>query len=270
MRIGFLQFAPEFRDKAANRAHVEQKLAGVRADIMVLPELFSTGYYFAARDELAEQAEDPDTGATFIFLQELSRRKGTTLVAGVAERGARGVYNSAVVQTPAGKRMIYRKLHLFDEEKNLFVPGDQEPAVFPAQGMSIGMEICFDYFFPELTRILALAGARIICHPANLILPYAQLLTVARALENRVFWILCNRIGTERRGDRRLAFTGQSQIVAPDGTVLCRAGNNEEAVMVVEIDPSLADNKVVGSNDLFRDRRPEFYRALCRQAGQRD
>jgi predicted amidohydrolase len=264
VRVGFSQFAPRYRDKSANCATVARALSNVSADLIVLPELFSTGYCFASVAELAEYAENPDTGATFEFLADLSRRTGTTLVAGLAEQAQDGIYNSSVIQVPGSRPAIYRKIHLFDREKVYFRAGDREPAVIHVPGADVGTQVCFDYFFPELSRVLALTGAQIICHPANLVLPYAQTITLARAMENRVFWILCNRVGTETQDGRSLTFTGMSQVVAPDGTVLCRAGPDTEELRIVDIEPAQARNKVVGNNDLFRDRRPRLYGRLTR------
>jgi predicted amidohydrolase len=123
------------------------------------------------------------------------------------------------------------------------------------------MLVCFDHYFPEAARSLALAGAQIICHPSNLVLAVAQRTTVVRALENRVFWVLANRTGVEELGRKRLAFTGRSQIVAPDGTVLARADSAREQLTVVEIDPTQAlDKRATARNDLLADRRTELYR----------
>jgi len=286
MRIGFFQFAPEFGRRDVNIARVESELdrltpgpCALTPTLVVLPELFSTGYCFASKEELLDLAEDLKTGPTVTRLQALSNRTNTMIAAGIAERAQDRVYNSAVLIIPQTPRLTpdapvltYRKLHLFGREKQLFSPGDQPPLVanvetvpIGQQGLSrsrirIGLEVCFDHFFPELTRSLALQGAQLICHPANLVLPYAQQTTVVRALENGIFWILCNRIGTERRGGQELTFTGQSQIIGPRGAILCRVGKEEE-LKIVEIAPEQADNKeAFPGNDLLKDRRPELYR----------
>lgn len=126
------------------------------------------------------------------------------------------------------------------------------------------MLICFDYMFPEAARILALKGAQIICHPANLVLPiYGQEITKSRAIENRVFWIMANRCGQDKRDNKELNFTGESQIVDPTGKILFRASADEEILKVMEIDPKAANNKwVTEANDLFADRRADLYRGL--------
>jgi predicted amidohydrolase len=257
--VGFFQFAPRLGDKAWNWAKVDRALAGVQADLMVLPELFNTGYGFNSREEVAAAAETLDVGPTATRILDLSRRTGMAIVAGLAERGNGRLYNSCLIATPEGERFVYRKIHLFNREKLYFDRGDNRPAVRTVKGVRIGTVVCFDYFFPELSRSLAILGAQIICHPANLVLQYAQSMTITRAVENRVFWILCNRIGAEEQQGQTLTFTGASQIISPTGEILFRAGADDEIVKVVEIDSSIADDKVVGNNDVFQDRRPELY-----------
>jgi predicted amidohydrolase len=123
------------------------------------------------------------------------------------------------------------------------------------------MMICFDWIFPETARSLALAGADIICHPANLVLSYCQDAMITRCVENRVFAVTANRTGSESRAGATLRFTGLSEIVAPDGGVLARAGVEAEEVIVREIDPFEArDKAVTPQNDVLGDRRPDLYR----------
>jgi predicted amidohydrolase len=266
VRIGFFQFAPQFGAREANLAKVESALAGATADLVVLPELFNTGYCFGSRTELSGLAEDLTTGPTVTRLQLLADRAGIAIAAGIAERGSTagspGLFNSAVLLAPdhPAPLLTYRKVHLFGKEKELFDPGDRPPAIAVFREVKVGLEVCFDHFFPELTRALVRQGAQLVCHPANLVLHYAQQTTVTRALENGIFWILCNRIGTETRADQALTFTGRSQIVAPRGQILATAGREEEVIKVVDIDPDLADDKeIFTNNDLLKDRRPELY-----------
>lgn len=262
MRIGIFQFAPRFGDKEANIARIEAAVRSEQADLAVMPELFSTGYGFSTRSQVVELAEEIPSGPTVARLSALARATGVAIVAGIAEKAGDDVYNSCFLVRPDGAIDTYRKIHLFGREKVLFDPGDIRPAVWQLNTVKIGAIVCFDYFFPELTRALALAGAQLVCHPANLVMPYAQAVTVARAMENRVFWAMCNRTGTEYvPNGRELTFTGMSQIVSPGGEVLYRSGREEEVFRVVEIDPSAADDKSVLGNNLFADRRPEMYSA---------
>jgi predicted amidohydrolase len=120
--------------------------------------------------------------------------------------------------------------------------------------------ICFDWIFPESARTLALKGAQIIAHPANLVLPYCQDAMVTRSIENRVFTVTANRIGREKLNDQELAFTGGSQITNPKGDILFRGPMDKAAVHILTINPDQALNKHISiRNDLFKDRKPEHY-----------
>jgi predicted amidohydrolase len=156
---------------------------------------------------------------------------------------------------------VYRKIHLFFHEKELFSPGNLPFAVDDIGIAKVGMMICFDHFFPEAARTLALRGAQVIAHPANLVMPvYAQLTMQVRALENGVFTATANRVGEESRTDTTLRFTGNSQIVSPTGDILVRLSPTQEGAEVVEIDPTDACQKSLNPlNDRIADRRPSFY-----------
>lgn len=125
------------------------------------------------------------------------------------------------------------------------------------------MMICFDWIFPETARSLALQGAQIIAHPSNLVLQYCQRAMYARSVENRVFTITANRIGTEERAGRTLTFTGASQVLNPRGDTLVSAPGDEEHVGVAEADLTHADDKhITEYNDLMAQRRPDMYQGL--------
>jgi predicted amidohydrolase len=259
-RIGFFQFEPEHRNPSLNIERVRQALSYASADLIVLPELCTSGYMFSSRTELADFAEKVPEGLTCQVLARVSRERNMSIVFGIAESGPAGTSNSAVLVTPSGGVHVYRKTHLFMDEKNLFERGENAFVAFDAPGCRVGLLICFDYFFPEPARRLALDGALVVCHPANLVLDYAQSMTPTRAAENRVFWVLANRTGTERLGGREMAFTGSSQIVDPTGKVLYRAKSDTEELVVVEVDLERAvDKRVTPNNDVFRDRRTDLY-----------
>lgn len=260
MKVGFLQFSPLFGRREENVERVINSLRGAKADLLVLPELFSTGYLFLNEEELRRLAETIPDGPTLLKFLKLAKEENTNLVLGIAERADNKLFNSSVLLTAKGDCFVYRKLHLFDREKHLFSPGEKELEVFDIGEAKIGMMICFDWIFPEVARILALKGADIICHPSNLIFPYCQDAMITRCIENRVFAITSNRTGTEKRGEEELTFTGNSQIVDPKGRILAKANAEEEKVCVIEVDPSLAkDKKVTANNHIFQDRRTDFY-----------
>ena len=121
--------------------------------------------------------------------------------------------------------------------------------------------ICFDWRFPETARTLALLGADLIAHPSNLVLTHCPQAMITRCLENRVFAITADRVGTEDRLEgETLNFMGQSQVVDPNGNILIRASILDEAVHVVHLDLNLARNKALNSrNHIFNDRRIDLY-----------
>ncbi|MBN2537740.1 acyltransferase [candidate division WOR-3 bacterium] len=261
MRLGFYQFEPKFHDPEHNLARIETALGRARADLVVLPELCTTGYLLRDRAELERYAEEVPSGPTCRRLAAVCARRNLAVVAGLAERAGSRIFNSAVLFTPEGRVNTYRKSHLFLDEKDIFDPGDTGFPVFEVGSVKVGMLVCFDYIFPEPARSLALAGCQVVCHPANLVLDYAQWMTLTRSAENRVFWVLANRTGTETLGDRTLAFTGLSQIVEPRGRLLYRAGMDSEELPVIDIEPERAlDKLATPRNHLLDDRRTDLYR----------
>jgi predicted amidohydrolase len=159
-----------------------------------------------------------------------------------------------------GVEGCYRKIHLFNREKLWFSPGDQTPPVFDIGWCRVGLMICFDWIFPETARTLAIAGADLIAHPSNLVLPYCQNAMVTRCLENRLFAVTANRIGCERRGSDEFCFTGSSQITGPKGGILHRATEEDAEVAVMEIDPKSSREKTLNPhNHLLEDRRIDLY-----------
>lgn len=241
-------------------------LSGITDTTVVLPELFNTGYLFRNVEEVRDLAESAATGFTVTELKKLAVAQRLNLVFGMAEAKGGKAYNSSVLITAKGKIHTYQKVHLFDREKLFFQPGTRPFAPVAVDDGRIGMMVCFDWFFPEVTRILALGGAQVICHPSNLVLPWCQDAMRTRCLENRVFAITANRIGTEKRGTQQLTFTGKSQIVNPKGEILVNAGERSESLKIVEIDPAEAlDKHVTPNNDLFKDRKPTLYKPLLRK-----
>ena len=259
MKAGFLQTLPVFGKKDENLRKAVAAIGRLDADLVVLPELFNTGYQFTSEEEAFASAEKIPGGQTTRALVDLARERRLHIVAGLAEEENGRCYNSAVLVGPRGFISRYRKLHLFLNEKRWFEPGSMELGVYDIGIARVGIMICFDWFFPEVARYLALKGADIICHPSNLVLPYCPQAMITRCIENRVFAITANRVGTEKRSEEQLAFIGSSQIVGVRGEVLCRASSDREESGVIEIDPCLArDKQVTPLNHLFHDRRVEF------------
>lgn len=260
MRIGYVQMEPVLGDPEANRARIAEALrAAPDAELLVLPELASSGYNFESRDA-AWAAAEPADGPLVELLTTIARERGTTYVSGFAERAGQELMNSAVVVSPEGRVGLYRKAHLFSTERDLFAPGDLGFPVFEVGGVRLGVLICFDWRFPEAWRCLAIRGADVVAHPSNLVIPgHAQRAVPVHALINRYFVVTANRIGRERG----LGFTGRSILADPRGEVLAEAPPDVPEVRVVEVDLSLArDKAVTPRNDILTDRRPGLYHAL--------
>ncbi len=260
LRVGYLQFTPRFLDVGENYNRVLEYLEKTEADLVVLPELPFTGYNFETREQLERAAEIPAKSTGLKKIIKLCADKEMGVITGFAEKEDNKIYNSALFITGNGIEARYRKIHLFFREKIFFTPGNLPLQLYQFKGVRFGMMICFDWFFPEITRKYTLMGAQLICHPANLVLSYCQDVMISRSVENLIYIITANRIGTEYAEHGDLTFTGASQIVAPKGKVLNRGATDSEEVFVAEIDPRIADDKnITEMNNLLTDRRPDFY-----------
>jgi predicted amidohydrolase len=260
IKIAVVQFRPAFMDVEKNVERAKKFLDKISADIVLFPELFLSGYTLFDKSEVEGVSIDINNSPDLKPFLEISKEKSIAISGGYAERDGKKIYNSSFFIADGKVIANYRKVHLFSHEKNLFSPGDEGFSVFDYRGVKIGMMVCFDWFFPESARTLAIKGAQVILHPANLVLPYCQRAMYARAIENRVFIATANRIGTEKNRGLKNSFTGGSQVVSPTGDYLFKMKRNKEGFRVVEIDPSPALNKdITPQNNIFDDRRKEFY-----------
>ncbi|HOX22401.1 MAG TPA: nitrilase-related carbon-nitrogen hydrolase [Elusimicrobiales bacterium] len=255
-RIGVVQNNPAFLRKEDNIKRCFALMRGKKADLWVLPEFFATGYAFETAQEVRQAAEPAPGGYTCTRLAAYAKKHGCAILAGLPEKCGGRYYNTAVFVTPRGVKK-YRKAHLFGREKLFFSKSKTGFAVFAHKGVKIGALICFDWIFPEACRTLALKGAQVVALPANLILPWGPYVMRARGIENRVFAVVANRCGRERK----LRYIGSSQLTGPDGAFLLKAPRQGEFCAVAAVDPALArDKRLTRYNDLFKDRRPELYR----------
>jgi len=266
MRVGYYQFKPVFGEKNRNLDEIERATAGLDADLLVLPELTVTGYQFVSREEADELSEPVPDGPTCNRIAEIAKNAGTYIVTGIVEKEGDLLYNTAALIGPEGFISKYRKIHLFFEETLWFTPGNDEPEIIDVNGAKVGMLICFDWLFPEIFRVLLLRGIEIIAHPANLVLPYCQAAMQTRSIENRIFTVTANRIGTEARGGKKpLTFTGRSQVTGVRGEILSSAPKDRESLDVAKIDLSQARNKQVNDyNSVLGSRRPDMYKAVTK------
>ncbi|UCG45199.1 MAG: carbon-nitrogen hydrolase family protein [Candidatus Bathyarchaeota archaeon] len=266
INIALAQIDCKVGDKDYNIGNIEQKVkdAGRQgANIVVFPELTLTGY--SIRD-LAYELAEPIPGPSVNRLVGIAKKERMYVVCGMPERSGRAqavLYNTAMLLGPEGYIGKYQKMYLpthsIFEEKRYFRPGNRTP-VFQTSIGKVGLLVCYDIFFPEVSRILRLKGAQlIICISAS---PsrrrrFFEVLTTARAIENTAFLAYVNLVGVEDG----LQFWGGSRLIAPNGTILAQARYDEEDLAVVSID--LADLK---RTEIFvptlRDLRPELYESL--------
>ena len=257
---GFAQFSPQFGDPDATIGILGKLFsANDLPNILVLPELSNSGYNFDSAKEAFQFSESIRQSRYVEFLTEISRKKNVLIVTGFNEKDGEKIYNSALLISPKGILGKYRKIHLFMNEKDYFTPGDLGFPVFQTEFGTLGMLVCFDYIFPESWRVLGLKGTSIVCHPSNLVTPYAQRVVPPQGIINRFFIVTCNRTGTERD----LIFTGQSFISDPEGNILYMASPGETGLHYETLDIRLAENKMITPrNHVFDDRRPEHYSDL--------
>jgi predicted amidohydrolase len=231
-----------------------------KVDVLVLPELCNSGYVFDNIEEAKFAAEEIPAGN---FSEELRSwsKSGRLVVSGICEKIPKGLYNSAAIFANGSHITTYRKIHLFLNERDWFIPGNEEPPVVEFNGARLGVMICFDWAFPEVARVLTLKGAQVILHPANLVRPYCQDAMITRSIENSVYTATANRIGTERG----IVFSGNSQITSTNGTRLVTMSEDKIGIAYTDIDPLAADDKsITERNDVITDRRPELYTRIVR------
>jgi predicted amidohydrolase len=257
-RVAVVQTNPIFGELKKNIQDALDLMETAKADLYVLPELFNTGYNFIEQKELSALAEETD-GITCKMLCEFTKKHMCYIVYGFAEKTDR-IYNSSSLIGPKGFIGVYRKVHLFYRENILFAPGNLGFPVFDLPFGKIGMMVCFDWFYPESARSLALKGVQLIAHPSNLVLPFCPDGMITRALENKMYTATAGRVGEENRGGIDLKFIGTSEIVTPDGKILCRLGEREPGLAVADIDLALADKKQINEyNHILKGRRPDQY-----------
>lgn len=263
-RIACCQIAPVFGDRQANTALIVAQIRAAvsdGADVIVLPELVTSGYMFTDAAEARSLAQ-PATADS--FASWIAVAGDAIVIGGFPESGADGLlYNSAVMLDGSGVLGFYRKSHLWDREKLIFTPGASIPEVIATRHGAIAVMVCYDVEFPELTRPVALAGAELIAAPVNWPLfprpdgewPGEVINAMATARASKVAVACCDRTGVER-GQH---WTEGSAVVSPEGWVLSSVGPGT-GIAIADIDLTVTHDKSLTEHvDLFGDRRPELY-----------
>lgn len=268
--IACAPLSPVLGEPAHNRALAADAMAraaAAGADVLILPELSTSGYVFRDAHEAARYAEPLD-GTAVREWRVLSARHGLVLVAGLCEARDDGRLGNTAVVLDAGELVaVYRKTHLWDREKLIFTPGEEAAPVVATSAGRLGLAICYDTFFPEVTRALAIDGAEVIAAPMNVPvldpllepLPLEVVTAVAAAAQNRVVVAQCDRAGDERG----VSWVGASAIIDPDGRLLATGDD----LLLAAVDLARTRDKRYGErNDVLGDRRPEVYQVPARAA----
>lgn len=285
LRIGLIQQAntADTTDNLARLSHSIGRCAKAGAELIVLQELHNTLYFCQTEDpDLCAMAE-PVPGPSTRFYGELAARYGVVIVASLFERRAPGLYhNTAVVierdGTPAGR---YRKMHIPDDpayyEKFYFAPGDTGFRPIDTSVGRLGVMVCWDQWYPEAARLMALRGAQLLIYPTAIGWDSSDpadeqarqreaWLTVQRghAVANGLPVVAVNRVGHEADPSRRtsgITFWGSSFVAGPQGELLAMAPSDEEACMVVNVDMDRCE-RVRCWWPFLRDRRTDAYTGL--------
>ena len=270
VKVACVQFEPVIGDVAGNLDQMEKRIRAAHAEgaaVIVLPELADSGYVFNDSDEVGRLASPIPEGKSALRLIGLAKALGIHIVSGLAERDGETFYNSAIICGPQGYIGKFRKLHLWNREKLYFKPGDLGLPVFDTEVGKIGIAICYDGWFPEIFRQMALKGAELICIPTNWVPipghdaslePMANILHKAAAHSNAIYIACADRVGVERGQP----FIGSSLIIGPTGRAIAGpAGSDTEEILSATI--SLSDLKTSRTlnerNHVIGDRRPDVY-----------
>ena len=264
VRIGCCQIDPVIGAVGANTELIAAAITeavGAGADIVVLPELATSGYMLADAEEARSVALTPDSPE---FAQWVAGVGDSVAILGFCETGDDGLlYNSAAVVDSGGVVAVYRKTHLWDREKLIFTPGDELPPVLPTRHGVIAVMLCYDLEFGELTRRVAVDGAEVIVAPVNWPLfprpegehPGEVITAMSTARTNRVAVAACDRAGVERGQ----IWTAGTAIVDQDGWVVAAAGPGV-GMAIADIDLARSrDKKLTEYVDLHADRRLDLY-----------
>ena len=267
IRVTCCQIRLAIGDTTGNQTNAKAAIedaARAGAQIVVLPELASSGYVFADRAELESLAETRD-GPAVTDWANLAESFGLTIVAGFPEAAGDEVYNSAAVVDSTGLRGVYRKAHLWDTENNVFDRADDLPLLVDTEHGRIGVMVCYDIEFPEWVRAVALAGADLLCAPVNWPLlprpqgerPTEMVRALAGAGMNRMPIAVCDRAGEERG----VEWIGGSVIIDADGYPAALGEYGKPAMVTADLD--LAESRIKrfnDNNDVHGDRRTDLYR----------
>jgi len=280
------------RDDNLTRAEDKIREAAARgAQIVCLHELFAGEYFCRTEDAALFDLAEPVPGPTTDRLAKVAKDRKVALVVSLFERRAAGVYHNtcAILDADGSYLGKYRKMHIPDDplyyEKFYFTPGDLGFLSFDTKYARVGVQICWDQWYPEGSRITAMQGAQVIFYPTSIgwhphekaEVGAAQLdswktIQRAHAVANGLYVAVVNRVGFEgkpERGDPGLEFWGNSFVADPSGQFLAEGSNDKEEILVTECDPSRSED-VRRNWPFFRDRRIDAFGPLLERWGKEE
>ena len=259
-----------------------KKAANRNAKIICLPELFLTNYFCQTENHSNFKFAEKIPGKTSKVFCDLSKELNVVLMISMFEKKTRGFYhNTSIIIDEKGKILSkYRKMHIPDDpgyyEKFYFTPGDLGFKSIKTKYGNIGPLICWDQWFPEAARLTALRGAQIIFYPTAIgwhpkeknKFGKAQLdswvtMQKSHAIANGTYVVAVNRVGNEKKGNKKIEFWGNSMIIDPSGKIIGKLGNKKEGILIREIDY----DKIDAAREhwpFLRDRRVDFYKGILK------
>jgi N-carbamoylputrescine amidase len=263
-----------------------RKAAQQGAEVISLPELYSSHYFCQSEDVANFELAEPLYSTSFIAFSELAKELGVVIIVPFFEKRMPGIYhNSAyIIDTDGTEAGLYRKMHIPDDphfyEKFYFTPGDIGFKTFPTQKGKIGTLICWDQWYPEAARLTALQGAEVLFYPTAIgwhplekdeygVNQHGAWMNVMKghAVANGVYVAAANRVGLEQYipGTAGIQFWGSSFIAGPQGEILAQASHDQEEILMAEVDLKLQEN-VRQNWPFFRDRRIDAYGEITKRA----
>ncbi len=284
VKIGIIQskISDNFKKNLTSAIKSIKKAASKKAKIICMPELFLSNYFCQTESHSNFKLAEKIPGKTTKIFCELAKELQIVLMISLFEKKTHGFYhNTSIVISEKGKILSkYRKMHIPDDpgyyEKFYFTPGDLGFKSVKTKFGKIGPLICWDQWFPEAARLTALKGAQIIFYPTAIgwhpkekrEFGKTQLnswitMQKSHAIANGTYVVAANRVGVEKKGNKKIEFWGNSMIIDPSGEIIGKLGNKKEEILIREIDYKKIDT-TREHWPFLRDRRIDFYKGILK------
>ena len=284
VKIGIIQskISDNFKKNLNSAIKSIKKAASKKAKIICMPELFLSNYFCQTESHSNFKLAEKIPGKTTKIFCQLAKELQIVLMISLFEKKTHGFYhNTSIVINEKGKILSkYRKMHIPDDpgyyEKFYFTPGDLGFKSVKTKFGKIGPLICWDQWFPEAARLTALKGAQIIFYPTAIgwhpkekrEFGKTQLnswitMQKSHAIANGTYVVAVNRVGVEKKGNKKIEFWGNSMIIDPSGEIIGELGNKKEEILIREIDYKKIDT-TREHWPFLRDRRIDFYKGILK------